>query len=114
MKLYRHERGFSVADMAKKADIGERLLEAVESGSVTHAMIAQRIGKVYELPDADIRELIPENQREGNPTYDPDKYRLPERICGRKFTIAPNLTSEADRYTHEQAERIRKKGYRKG
>ena len=89
MKAYRIMSGKSFHELAQYCQCSEGLLRLVEHGSVTHPIIAKRIGTIYKLSKKEIEDLVPVHHRPSSPEYDPDRYRSTEDGF-RKFSIVSN------------------------
>ena len=74
MKFYRKASKKSFKELADLCECSEGLLRMVESGEVTHPIIASKIAEVFHLTKKEAEELVPEIHRPSSPYYEPDKF----------------------------------------
>jgi len=74
---FRQKHNLTRKEMAVKCKTSTTLLSMLEDSEyeVTHPKIAERVGKVYHLTQAQTESLMPEHYRKSSPNYDPDLYR---------------------------------------
>ena len=61
MVQWRKANGKSVQELARLLEIGQNLLERIETGGYTHPKIAERIGKLYGLSEEEVKQLVNPN-----------------------------------------------------
>lgn len=99
MRDYRKRFGISLASMSKEIGVSEALIAMVETGDVTHPLIAKKFQNGYWLTDLETEELMPEIHRKSSPKYDPTKYVEPESTVG--YTVSPQQKyTEWEKYAH--------------
>ena len=115
MKEYRKKHGYSIEVMSRKSGASPSLLRLLERGNVTHPVIAQQVGKAYELTTDEIYMLMPAIHRPNDPNYNPGKYKpIEDQSENNTWIFVPQTMDEAEIYFAEHQKQMQREHKKRG